>query len=208
VGRSRPHRRTRYWARRCGRSRPGLSVGPCLRVGPQRDPVRGPHLVTVRGLVVDNGPIARTSRSAQLAWTFRSARIGIVRTIACGPRRLFPPWSRAGSGRHERRSAIDFHRAPIYFPRIVVAVLATHPPYSTRCGGLPTRRPQGTLQGTHGPPLDSWRGRSTQEHPREVSAPRPDLVAGRSAITPLILALASPSSRLSLRSTREAGSRP
>ena len=90
MGRSRPHRRTRYWARRCGRSRPGLSVDPCLHVGPQRDPVRGPHLVTVRGLLVDNGPIARTSRSAQLAWTFRSARIGIVRTIVCGRRRLFP----------------------------------------------------------------------------------------------------------------------
>ena len=40
--------------------------------------------------------------------------------------RLFP-WSRADLDSHEPRSAIDFHRAQIYFARIVVvAVLATH----------------------------------------------------------------------------------
>jgi hypothetical protein len=36
------------------------------------------------------------------------------------------PWSLTRSDLHEHRSAIDFHRAPIYFARVVVAVLATH----------------------------------------------------------------------------------
>ena len=127
VGNPRPHRRTRCWACARGRSRPNSSRRTVASCGPARDSARGLQLIIGVWPRLGRLAAARTPLSGQLASAIsfcirrnRAARSPCLTNVSS-------PGHVQILTRTSLESAIDFHRAQIYFARIVVvAVLATH----------------------------------------------------------------------------------